>query len=242
MAEFVFADDYRLGRNGTRQFYELFLKGYIHKHNNLMGVIQGFSSLILYDESINEEVRESAEQMQSSAKAATELNRDVMGASGCGRIDMGTVRFSDILPYWKSKAEEICGSARVNFALHARENLPHVTADSGKMGELLFHLIRNAAESAADFPQGSVAIDIFPPGEASPGTNVDLFIRNTSVDLNTDTVRRFFIPFETSKGSDHFGIGLTTAAVLAGDMGMRLGLRSAEGTMTTWLAVPAEAG
>lgn len=241
MAEFVFADDYRLGRNTTRQFYELFLKGYIHKHNNLMGVIQGFSSLILYDDSINDEVRESAEQMQASAKVATELNREVMGASGCGRVEMGIVRFSDILPYWKGKSEEICGASKVNFSLNARENLPNVSGDSGKLGELLFHLVRNAAESADDFPQGSVAIDIFPPGEASPGSNVDLFIRNTSADLDTDALRRFFIPFETSKGSEHFGIGLTTAAVLAGDMGMRLGLRCAEGTMTAWLAIPTEA-
>ena len=238
MAEFVFADDYRLGRNNTRQFYELFVKGYIHKPNNPMGVIQGFSSLILYDDSINEEVRESAEHMQTSAKAATDLNRDVMGASGCGRIDMGVVRLSDVLPYWKGKSEEICGAAMVNLSFHARENIPPVAADSGKLGELLFHLIRNAAESAADFPQGSVAIDIFPPGEASPGTNVDLFIRNNSVDLDANTLRRSFIPFETSKGSEHFGIGLTSAAVLAGDMDIRLGLRSAEGTMTAWLSIP----
>ena len=110
MADFVFADDYNLGQNSTRRFYEQFLKGYIHKHNNLIGVIQGFSSLILYDDTINEEVRESAEQMQSSAKVATELNREIMGASGCGRVEVGVVKLSDVLPYWKGKCEEICAA------------------------------------------------------------------------------------------------------------------------------------
>ncbi len=237
MADFVFADDYRLGQNSTRQFYELFLKGLVHKHNNLMGVIQGFSSLILYDETINEEVKESAEQMQASAKTASELNRELLGASGCARCDQGTVRLEDVLPYWKNKIGEICGASSVGFTLNPRENLPPVSADSTRLGELIFHLIRNAAESAAGFPQGSIAIDIFPPGEASPGTNVDIFIRNTSVELSTDGLKKCFIPFETSKGSDHFGIGLTAAAVLAGDMGMRLGLRCSEGTMTAWLAI-----
>lgn len=237
MADFVFADDYNLGQNSTRRFYEQFLKGYIHKHNNLMGVIQGFSSLILYDDTINEEVRESAEQMQSSAKVATELNREIMGASGCGRVEVGVVKLSDVLPYWKGKCEEICAASEVNFTLTVRENLPPLAADSGKLGELLFHLVRNAAESAKDFSQGSVAIDLFPPGEASPGTNVDLFIRNTSADLGPEALQRAFVPFETSKGSEHFGIGLTAAAVLAGDLGMRLGLRCADGTMTAWLAI-----
>ena len=56
--------------------------------------------------------------------------------------------------------------------------------------------------------------------------------------LDEETLRRYFLPFETSKGSEHFGIGLTAASILAGDMGTRLGLRSSEGTMTAWLAIP----
>ena len=85
MADFLYADDFRLGQGPTRRFYEFFLKGYVHKHNNLMGVIQGFSALILFDDTINEEVRESAEQMQTSARAATDLNREILGATGCAR-------------------------------------------------------------------------------------------------------------------------------------------------------------
>jgi two-component system, NtrC family, nitrogen regulation sensor histidine kinase GlnL len=237
MADFVFADEYQLGQNQTRRFYESFLKGYIHKHNNLMGVIQGFSSLILYEDSINAEVRESAEQMQTSSRIATELNREVMGASGCSRCDSGIVRIADALPYWKGKSEEICAESSVGFTLNASASLPPVTADSTRLGEVIFHLIRNAVDSAADFPQGSVAVDIFPPGEASPGGTVDLFIRNQSADLSESQIRNCFVPFESSKGAGHFGIGLTSAAILAGDMGCRLGLRCAEGTMTAWLSI-----
>ncbi len=238
MADFVFADDYRLDRSPTRRFYELFLKGYIHKHNNLMGVIQGFSSLILYDDSINDEVRENAEQMQTSSKAATELNREILGAAGCAHCEPTPVRLTDMLAYWKGKSEEICTTCGTGFALEARGSLPSVLADSTRLGELYFHLLRNAAESSASFPGGHVAVDLFPPGEASPGGTVDLFVRNRSADLDEAALARCFLPFETSKGSDHFGIGLTAAAVLAGDMGMRLGLRCADGTMTAWLAIP----
>lgn len=175
--------------------------------------------------------------MQTSSKSASELNREILSTAGCARCEVSTVKLSDVLPYWKSKIEEICGDSKVKVAINTKDNIPPLPADSTRLGELLFHLVRNAAESAADFSLGSVAIDFFAPGEASPGSNVDIFIRNTSAPFDSEGLRRCFAPFETSKGSDHFGIGLTTAAVLAGDMGMRLGLRHADGTMTAWLAI-----
>lgn len=238
MADFVFADDYRLEQSPTRTFYEHFLKGLVHKHNNLMGVIQGFSSLILYDESINSEVRESAEQMQAAAKTASQLNQDVLLSSGVSRCDRAPVNLGGLLPYWKQKAEEICGAAGVSVQLNFREGLVPVEGDSGKLSEIFVHLVKNAAEAASEVPSGSVAVDAFPPGEASPGENVDLFIRNSSREMSTEALEKSFEPFHTTKGSEHFGIGLTSAAVLAGQMGMRLGMRHAEGTTTLWLALP----
>ncbi len=238
MADFIFADDYRLDEGSTRSFYETFLKGFVHKHNNLMGVIQGFSSLILYDDDISSEVRDSAQQMQDSSKEASDLNREVLGAAGCGRCEISSVNLSDILGYWESKATEICEAAGVSLHFTAREGLVPVAGESGKLSEIFSHLVANAAEAAAEVSGGSVAVDLFPPGEASQGENVDLFIRNSSVELSTELVVKAFEPFHTTKGSQHFGLGLTNAAVIAGQMKQRLGLRFADSTMTAWLALP----
>jgi len=238
MADFIFADDYRLNEGPTRHFYEEFLKGLVHKHNNLMGVIQGFSSLILYDEGISGEVRESAQQMQDAAKTASDLNREVLTSSGCIRCDSDSVSLDAVSAYWTSKAEEVCNEVGVTLQLNFREGLPSVSGDSGKLGEIFGQLIKNAAQAAAGTPNGSVAIDVFPPGEASPGGTVDLFIRNTSVEMTEDSLKAAFVPFHTTKGAEHYGLGLTTAAVLAGQMNLRLGLRYADGTTTAWLAMP----
>lgn len=238
MADFIFADDYRLEEGPTRDFYEEFMKGFVHKHNNLMGVIQGFSSLILYDEGISKDVRESAQQMQDASKVASELNKEVLIASGCGRCDKDSVSLDTVFPFWKSKAEEICSASGVALQVNCREGLPPISVDSRKLGEVFAQLMKNAAEAAAETSNGSVAIDVFPPGEASPGDNVDLFIRNTSVEMSDDDLKKAFIPFHTSKGTEHFGIGLATAAVLSGQMNIRLGLRYAEGTTTAWISLP----
>lgn len=238
MADFFFADEYRLDQSPTRDFYEVFLKGLVHKHNNLMGVIQGFSSLILYDDGISEEVRDSAQQMQDSSKIASVLNQEVLSSAGCAHCEEGTIIISDVLNYWRNKAGEICEASEVGLEINARDGLPTVKGDGAKLSEIFAHLARNAAEAAAEVSSGSVAIDIFPPGEASPGNNVDLFVRNTSVAMSEEDVKKSFEPFHTSKGSEHFGLGLTTASVISGQMGMRLGMRHAEGTTTVWLAMP----
>jgi C4-dicarboxylate-specific signal transduction histidine kinase len=146
------------------------------------------------------------------------------------------MRLSDVLPYWVGKATEICGAKGVAFQQNAPEGLPPVMADSNRLGEVYIHLLRNAAESAAAFPGGSVTLEFVP----APG-GVVILLRNPSAAFDADGLRRCFLPFESSKGSEHFGIGLTAAAVLSGDMGVRLGLCWENGLMTARLALPAAA-
>ena len=45
--QFLFADQFILEDSANADFYALLLKGLTHKLNNLLAVIQGFSSLIL---------------------------------------------------------------------------------------------------------------------------------------------------------------------------------------------------
>ena len=62
---------------------------------------------------------------------------------------------------------------------------------------------------------------------------------NTGSEIPVDQMANVFKPFFTTKESEHFGIGLSIAGVLAGQMGMRLGVQSANNTTTFWLSCPA---
>jgi C4-dicarboxylate-specific signal transduction histidine kinase len=239
MADFVFADAYQLEEGKTREFYETFLKGLVHKNNNLLGVIQGFSSLVLHDENLSKDVRESTEQMHEASKSGADLNKVVLQAGGCVTTTAESIDLSNLLVFWKGKCEDICNASNVALQFSAEEGLPTVRGNASRLSEILVCLISNAAEAASEFSNGTVALDLFLPGKASPGNNVDLFIRNTSKDLEESAIIKAYIPFESSKGNDHFGLGLTTAAIISGDLGIRLGLRSSEGTTTAWLSIPA---
>lgn len=237
---FLFADHLVLDDSPTRDFYKSVLQGLIHKNNNVLGVIQGFSSLILMDD-VSKSVRDNIEQMRNASQTASDLSRVILTASGCSRVVCDPISLQELIPHIEQTAGECCEKSGVPLQFTTRPNLPLVLADGGKLSELLTELIRNAAEAAGEIPAGEVAIDILPPGEASPleDGRVDFFIRNSSEPLSSEAIREAFIPFHGSKSSEHFGLGLTAAGVLAGQMGMKLGLRHSEGTTTAWLSLPA---
>jgi len=239
-SSFYFAEHLALDESPTRDFYKSILQGLIHKNNNVFGVIQGFSSLILMDDAVNPSLRENVEQMKTSSIEASDLAKVILTAGGCARVATEDVDLGEFLPNIERKIREAGEKHGVAVNFNAAPNLPPILADSNRLNELLSELIHNAAEGAANVPGGEVAVDVLPPGEASGAdqNRVDFFIRNSAEDLDDDAIRAAFKPFHTTKGNDHYGLGLTMAGVLAGQMSMKLGIRSTEGTTTAWLSMP----
>ena len=69
--------------------------------------------------------------------------------------------------------------------------------------------------------------------------DLDLVIRNSGPVIPEERLPQVFKPFMTTKGHNHCGLGLTIAAVLSGQMKMRLGLASGDGITTAWISAPA---
>lgn len=237
---FFFADHLALDESPTRDFYKSMMQGLIHKNNNVLGVVQGFSSLVLMDDDVPSGIRENVEQMRNAAQNGTDLSRVILTAAGCARVSPDRASLGDLLPHLERTARALGEKHGVPLAFHVRPALPPIVADTSKLSELFNELVKNAFESAATISDGEVVIDVLPPGETGPSTEprVDILIRNSSADLTEEKIRESFIPFHGSKGSNHFGLGLTTAGILAGQMKMRLGLRNHEGTTTAWLRIP----
>ena len=237
---FFFADHLILDDSPTRSFYAKLLQGLIHKNNNMLGVIQGFSSLILMDDGVSKSVRENVQQMKDSSQGVSELSRTILTTAGSARVQIEDTNLNDSLPYFEQTQQSLAEQHGVNIQFNRPENLPIVQADSNRLNEILRELLANAIQSAGELsPKGEVAVDVFPPGEAFEGNNVNIFIRNSSVDIPAEKIPELFDPFSGTRGPEHEGNGLTTAAVLAGQMGMKLGMRNADGTTTVWLSIPA---
>jgi len=237
--KFIFADRFAITDEANTEFYNHLLRGLTHKLNNLLAVIQGFSSLIMMDDGLEQTVVENLTHMKEAAQNASGLSERILPAGGCCKCSLQSLKLQDYLPMIDNALREPFARANVPFQMNVPAEMPAVNADPGRIKEILMELLTNAAEAAAP-NGGEVALDILNPGQASPAESrrLDIFVRNTGSQINMEKVEQIFQPFYSTKDSSHFGVGLTTAAVLSKQMGMRLGVNSEHNTTTFWLSVP----
>ena len=238
MGEFVFADSYIIEPGPTQDYYHHFLRELVHKTNNLAGVIQGFASLALLEDHLSSSMRENTEQMDRAARSWSALNKSILVAGGCSKIDPAKIQLQDLFRFLEEKLDTICQNHGVTFQFHASPGLPPVWVDSSKFVDIFNELVLNAAEAAVDSTSKSILVELFPPGAATSTGRVDLFVRNPSPSIEPSRIARFYKPFFTTKGNGHHGLGLTSAAVLCGLMDIRLGMQSQSDQITAWLTLP----
>jgi len=236
---FLFADHLILEESPTRDFYKELLRGLAHKNNNLLAVVQGFSSLILMTDGLDESTQESVREMRTASLHHSNLSERILTAGGCARMSPQSLQLRDFLPLMESKFAEICKASGADFTLNVSPKVPPVSADASRLKEAIQELLCNAAEAAG--PGGTVEMLLLPAGELSAAGEgrVDLIIRNNGAGISEERLPQVFKPFMSTKGHNHFGLGLTIAGVLAGQMKARLGLASRDGLTTAWLALPA---
>ncbi len=222
----------------TAKYYNELLRGLTHKLNNLLAVIQGFSSLVLMQDGLDEMSKENLQHMKEAGTTASTLGERILPAGGCSRVDISEVDLQQMAPMLLTRLRAAVEKHNLPFGSNIAPQLPVVLADQGKLREILDALVNNAIEAAE--PRGEVNIDMLPPGQipGSESNHVDIFVRNTGSEIPQEKLLEIFKPFYTTKDNTHWGIGLTTAYVSAGQMNMDLGVRSERGTTTFWLRVP----
>ncbi len=239
-SQFLFADHLVLDESPTRDFYKELLRGLAHKNNNVLAVVQGFSSLILMNDDLDENTRENIEQMKNSSQNSSSLSERILTAGGCARISTQSLNLADFFPLMDANLRSVCESRDVNFTLNVADGVPPIVADTSRLKEVLVELVKNGAEAGAHDPAGHVQLDVLELGALSPKNEqrVDIVIRNNGPTIAEDRLPNIYKPFYSTKGSESFGIGLTTAGVLSGQMKMRLGIASGDGVTTAWLSAP----
>lgn len=237
-SDFTFAPRLNIQESSTGEFYNQLLRGMTHKLNNMLAVIQGFSSLILMNDDLEQGVKDNLDHMKEAAMSASGLSERILSAGGCARISTQEIKLADFIPMIDSNLRNPCAKNNIPLTINLAPNVPAVTADAGRLKEVLIEIVANAAEAAAE-AGGEVSLDVTAPGELTPGSDrVDVFVRNTGPTIPAEKLAACFEPFVTTKDSSHYGIGLTSAAVLSGMMDIPVGIKSADNVTTVWLQLP----
>ena len=235
-AQFSFPKLLKREGDGSEPFYNDLLRGLTHKLNNLYAVVQGFSSLIMMnDEDLDPSLAENIRHMKDAAQNASALTEKILTAGGCAKVDVQTIRLDDYLGMVGEGLKRQVGDVPLRWEIF--EDIPNIMADPTRFKEILTELLKNAGEAAAA-AGGDVSFEVI-PSRQNTGNRVEFLISNTGGDFTPDQLKDMFRPFHSTKSGDHSGIGLTTAAMLAAQMKMPLGVRSKGGTVTFWLSCAA---
>jgi PAS domain S-box-containing protein len=187
-----------------------------HDFNNVLGIIQGYTCLMLSQPSLPPEATESLTQISTAAERATFLTRQLMTFS---RKQVFQPKDFDVNELLKRMSESIRGllGQNVHQELKLTPNLPPLHADPAMVEQVVMNLAMNARDAmprGGHFVLTSGIADIGPDitrrnPDAHPGKFVCLTLTDTGQGMDAETVSKIFEPFFTTKESG-LGLGLSS--------------------------------
>ncbi len=237
--QFVFPTHLQLGSEHSEGFHQELLRGLTHKLNNLLAVIQGFSSLILMTDDLDPGIAENMQHIREASLGVASLSERVRGAGGCAKLQMQSLNLNEYLSVIQQALLEPFNKNNLQLEADVQQGLPPLNVDPSKLKDILVEVFKNAAEAAGPV-SGRVMLKIAGPGSYSPveQRRVDIVISNTGTTIPPEKLPQVFRAFSGSKSSNHLGLGLTIAAMLCHQMGIQIGIASENNTTTVWLSCP----
>jgi PAS domain S-box-containing protein len=221
-----------------------FLATMSHEIRTPMNGVIGMTELLL-DGTLDDDAREQAETIQSSATALLTIINDILDFSKieAGRLELEPAPF-DVRETVEEVAELLAATAHrkeLELAVQVASNVPrHLVGDAGRLRQVLTNLVGNAVKFTN---RGEVTVLVHLDGE-DEGTVVPRFeIRDTGIGIEPDVVAQLFRPFTqaeagTSRKYGGTGLGLAISKRLAELMGGQIGVSSEAGVGSTfWFTV-----
>jgi len=196
--------------------------GIAHDFNNLLMGILGNAGLALMELPPESAARASVEQVETAARRAAELTKQMLAYSGRGRF---VVRPLDLSRLVEEMAHLLRASIprKVELKCEFAGNLPLVEADGTQLRQVVMNLITNGADAiereagVVTISTGALQADAaylastFLGEDLPEGNYVYVEVADNGVGIPAETREKIFDPFFTTKTT---GRGLGLAAVL----------------------------
>jgi PAS domain S-box-containing protein len=197
--------------------------GVAHDFNNLLTGILGEASLASNAlEGVDNEACASIEQIETLARRAADLTRQLLAYSGKGRFVVQSVDLSALLTEI-SQMLKVVISKKAALELDLAEDLPTIVADRTQLQQVAMNLLTNASEALGDDP-GLIRVttttevcskerlaNAYDAPDLPPGTYVVLEVSDNGCGMTADVKSQLFDPFFTTKTH---GRGLGMSAIL----------------------------
>jgi len=192
--------------------------GVAHDFNNILGVIQGHTDMVLGGMVEGRDAEESLKQVAAAARRAAHLTRQLLAFSRKQEIQPQEMKLNEVVDGMSQMLRRLLG-AHVTLQFVPTPNLPAVLGDVGMIEQVLLNLAVNARDA---MPRGGPLVISAAPRivdesfvqrnpEARVGRFVCLSFRDTGCGIAPEIMPRIFEPFFTTKEPGKgTGLGLAT--------------------------------
>jgi PAS domain S-box-containing protein len=213
----------RLQRAEKMEVIGLLAGGVAHDLNNVLGVVIGYSEMLLMDANQSGSIRPSLVKIMNGGQKAAAIVQDLLALARRGVSGREVLNLNKIIAECRKSPEfeklaSYHPSVKIETDLDPR--LFNVSGSSVHLGKTLFNLVSNASEA---MPRGGIltiktanqylAEPIQGYDEVREGDYVVLSVSDTGEGIAAADLKRIFEPFYTKKVMGRSGTGLGLAVV-----------------------------
>ena len=214
--------------------------GVAHDFNNALGVIQGYSELLLRH--ARSDQRTMLEQILGAAQHATGLTRQLLAFSRKQIVNPVALDVNALLSALEKMLGRLIGED-IDLAIVFGEDIGRVKADRGQLEQVVMNLCVNARDAMPDGGQlrietANVELDAShatPDETVAPGRYVMLAVSDAGAGIESGILSKIFEPFFTTKEAGKgTGLGLATVYGIVKQAGGHIWVYSEMGRGTTF--------
>jgi signal transduction histidine kinase/ActR/RegA family two-component response regulator len=216
--------------------------GVAHDFNNMLAVIQGYTTLTLMRPDLPAKVSEPLHEILSAAERAGNLTRQLLTFSRKQVMEPRTVELNDLVKNLAKMLRRLIGEdVRLKVTPHESPALLH--ADPGMLEQVIVNLAVNARDAMPDGGELCLAIhavtlteiEAARSAEARPGDYFVTVVSDNGCGMDEGTMKRIFEPFFTTKEPGKgTGLGLATVHGIVKQHGGWIEVASEPGVGTTF--------
>ncbi len=220
-----------------------FLANMSHEIRTPIHTITGMNDLLL-ETGLDEEQREYAEQVRTSAEVLLYLINDILDFSKieAGKLSLEIIEF-DLVGLVQESVDMVSVQAHrkgLEVIVSLGAGLPLIVkGDPGRLRQIIVNLVNNAVKFTE---RGEIEISVTVADEPDPTVRID--VRDTGIGIPEEKLGSLFTAFRqvdssTTRRFGGTGLGLSISRSLAETMNGRIGVTSVEDQGSTfWFEIP----
>jgi PAS domain S-box-containing protein len=197
--------------------------GVAHEINTPLGIILGYSQLLMDDFPTGSEQHQSLQVIERQTKASRKIVADLLKFSRQSGSSRELISLNEVLADVVAVTEHTLGLSHIAFQLDFDRNLPLICGDPEKLRQIFVNLINNA-HHAMQATGGKLYLQT---GMDADGGTILVQVRDTGCGIPEKNQARIFDPFFTTKPvGQGTGLGLSVSYGIIHEHGGKIEVES----------------